>query len=119
MSDAYRLTFRLPQSMLLLVHEGRHHPCLAGCVLRVARGLVTIEGPSRERLFDQARRFFRAHARNLPALQLACLLETPGRAGGADHWSVIVNSDVSFTPTTIEADIRPWLKLIAEEAAAV
>ena len=101
--------------MLLLVPEGRHQPCLHGCVLAVDRGVVRIDGPSRERLFDQVRRFFRAYARKLPALQCAATLDTPGSHGGVDTWSIIVNSDVSIAPTGLPADIRPWLRVAGEE----
>jgi hypothetical protein len=77
--DAYRLTFLIPHIMLLAVPIGRHQPCLAGCLLIVGpSGLVSIVGPSRDRVFDQARRFFRVHARKLPAFTVAATLETPG-----------------------------------------
>lgn len=113
MSDAYRLVFLLPQVLLLRVPEGRHQPCLAGCVLIVSRGLVSIEGPSREATFDQARRFFRVHARKLPALSIAATLETPAHRGpgGRDGYTIVVNSDVTIAPTSIEPDISSGPKL--------
>jgi nucleotide-binding universal stress UspA family protein len=103
--------------MLLLVPEGRHQPCLASCVLNVKQGVVTIEGPSRQRVFDQARRFFRAHARKLPALQIAAIVEQPRfgdtpagmlreRAAARDAWTIVINSDVTFTPSGIDPDIE-------------
>lgn len=107
MSDAYRLTFQLPATMLLLVPEGRHQPCIAGCVLINNRGLLTIEGPSRDRVFDQARRFFRAHTRKLPALTIVATLDTPSGYSprGRDGWTIVVNSDVTFAPTGLGAEI--------------
>lgn len=118
MSDAYRLSFLLPTSMLLLVPEGRHCPCLAGCVLIVDRGVVVIVGPSREQLFDQVRRFFRAHARKLPLLKVSATLETPrNRGGGRDGWTIVVNSEVTFTASAI-TDARPALRLVGEEKLA-
>lgn len=121
MNDIYRLTFLLPDIMLLLVPEGRHCPCLAGCVLIVDRGVVTIVGPSREQLFDQVRRFFRAHARRLPLLKVAATLETPrtpasNRGGGRDGWTIVVNSEVTFTASAI-TDARPALRIVGEEEA--
>lgn len=110
------MTFLLPRSMLLRVPEGRHTPCLAGVTLKVDRGLVTIEAPSRERCFDQARRLLRVHAKGLPAMHCSALIETPRREGGGrDGWTIIVNSEVSFTPTTIDPDIesRPQLTIMS------
>lgn len=94
----------LPPSLHLRVPSGRQSPCQHGCVLTVERsGLVTIEGPGRDALFEQARRFLRLHARGLPALSIAALLVTPPRPGGGrDSWSIIVGADVAFSPTAIE-----------------
>ena len=119
MSDAYRLSFLLPASMILLVPEGRHQPCLAGCVLIVKRGQITIEGPSRDRVFDQARRFFRVHARKLPPLTIVATLNSPSGyvPRGRDGWSIVINSDVTFAPTTIHPNISATapLQLVESE----
>lgn len=119
MSDAYRLTFLLPETMLLIVPEGRHQPCLAGCLLIVDRGVVMIEGGARQSVFDQARRFFRAHARKLPAFIRSAVLETPRRdGGGRDNYIITVNSDVTISPGAIEPDIRSSLRVIEGERLA-
>lgn len=109
MSNAYRLTFQLPRAMLLLVPEGRHQPCLAGVVLRVARGMVTVEGLSGESVREQAARLLRTHGKKFPAFAIAAVLETPSRGGRApvrDGWTITLNSEVTFTPGPI-AEIRP------------
>lgn len=94
-------------------------PCLAGCMLHVEDGVARIDGPSRDRVFDQARRFFRAHARKLPALQVAATLSSPRTAArpSIDTWSIIVNSDVTFSATGIAADIRPALRVVENDDA--
>jgi len=59
-----RLTFRLPASLVLLAPVGRHQPCIHGCVLRVERGgLVTIDGPDRKQVIDQAQLFLKVLAK--------------------------------------------------------
>lgn len=108
--DAYRLVFRLPPILLLRVKSGRHNPCLHGCVLTVERGVVSIEGPSRDQVLAQARRFFRVEAKGLDAFTVAAVLETPrceeaGIPSGRDSYSVIVNATVAFAATAIEPNI--------------
>lgn len=117
----YRLDFTLPP-VIGLVAPGRHHPCLHGCVLTVAPdGRVRVEGLSRERVFDQARRFLRIAARgHLPGrqgrpkaaspLSLIAVLTTPrqphrGVPGGQDGWTIILGAEVAFAPTTLPPDI--------------
>lgn len=123
MDAAYRLIFPLPPSLILVIPDGRYVPCLAACVVRVRNGVVWIDGPSRERLFDQARRFLRQHTRGLGAKQFVGVITTPpnparGIPRGRDGWSIIINSDVTFAPTTLEADIRPVLQLVDAEMTA-
>jgi hypothetical protein len=116
MSDAYRLYFMLPDSIAWAVPSGRHQPCLHGCVLEVSRtGLVTIEGPSRERVFDQARRFFRVHAKGHPPASIGAVLCSPRgglsvhavdppvrvRRPARDGWSIAVGADVVFSPSPV------------------
>lgn len=103
----FRLTFLLPPALSLLVQPGRHQPCLAGCVLTIARtGLVAIEGPSRERVFEQATRFLRVNSKGRPPYSVCatlCCLDARGR----DGWSIIVGADVSFSPTSLPPEIMP------------
>jgi hypothetical protein len=100
----YRLTFPLPTSLAFSVSRGVHHPCLAGCLLRIERGgMVHIDGPSRELVFDQAARFFRVIAKVRRALVIAATLLSPGR-GCRDGWTITVNADVSFAPTGLGVD---------------
>lgn len=106
--DTYRLTFMLPASLVLLVQPGRHCPCLFGCVLMVDRsGLVSIVGPSRQQVFDQAGRFLRVHCKGRPALTIAATLQTPAAyvPGGRDGWSIIIGAQIAFSPTSIEPHI--------------
>lgn len=116
MDVLYRFIFTLPPALQLGVNVGRHQPCLHGCILNVDRDYrVSIEGPSRDRVFDQARRFFRVHAKGKGALNLVGVMSAPAdRGGGRDGYSIIVNSDVTFTATTIEPNIsaQPNLQLV-------
>lgn len=110
MSDVYRLTFPLPPILALRVKSGRHNPCLHGCVLTVERGAVSIEGPSRQVVFEQARRFFRVEAKKLDPFKVGAVLVTPrnealGMPSGSDGYSIIVGSDVTIAATRIEPDI--------------
>lgn len=92
----YRLTFLLPDGLAAFVRPGRHCPCLAGVLLTIHRGgLVAIEGGRRDRIFDQARRFFRIIAKDRPAFIVSGALITPDRRREA--WEIAVNSDVTFT----------------------
>jgi hypothetical protein len=100
---SYRLVFLLPSRLLLMVQPGRHQPCLHGCVLTIdRRGLVTVTGSSRERVFDQAARFLKLICKGHGALSLAATLTQPG---GRDGWSIIVGADVAFSPTSIEPHV--------------
>lgn len=102
---AYRLAFLLPREIAAFVPAGRHSPCLHGCVLTIDRnGWVTIEGPSQERVLDQARRFLRIHARGRGPLQIAMtLVSSCGR--WRDPWTAIVNAEIAFVPNALEAEI--------------
>lgn len=106
---AYRLSFLLPPALAFSVAPGRHQPCLHGCVLNVHRDAnVTIEGPSRERVFDQARRFLRLITKGMTQRQIDAVLYTPpsdGCRGGRDPWSIIVNAEVAIVPTAMPADL--------------
>lgn len=98
----YVLSFLLPDTMLLRVPEGRHCPCLHGIVLNVRLGLVTMQGLSRESLFEQTRRLFRVHAKGLPALRLAATLTEPLEHGGAHEVLTLrYDRDVTFRPAAL------------------
>lgn len=125
MRDAYRLVFPLPPVLHLKVASGKHRPCLHACLLSVERGVVTIDGPSRDQVFEQARRFFRVEAKKLEAFTVAAALETPkcegyGIPAGRDHYDITVGSDVTFTASSIAPNIstplardRPQLTVIS------
>jgi hypothetical protein len=100
----YRLTFMLPRNLLLSVAPGRHSPCLHGCVLMIDRGLVEIEGPSRELIFQQVRRVMRIVAKGHEPFSTVGVLTSP-HPPGRDGWTIIVGADVSIMPTTIEPDL--------------
>lgn len=109
MSATVRLTFLLPPA-LGLVPPGRHQPCVHGCVLKIAPGgLVSIEGPSREQVFEQTRRFLRLQAKGRPPMTIAATLYTPVEIvrGGPDPWTIIVNAEIAFAPTARGADVHP------------
>jgi hypothetical protein len=114
--STYRLTFTLPRTVSLLAQPGRHQPCVAGVVLMVERcGLVTIEGPSRESLFEQARRFMRVINKGRPPLEIQAWVQGPPRTRPAyagseeqpllypaprDLWKIIVDAEVAITPAS-------------------
>jgi hypothetical protein len=99
----YRLTFLLPSRLLLMVQSGRHQPCLHGCVLLVGRGgLVTVEGPSKEKVFKQVGLFLKMVCKGHGAVSLAARVISPG---GCDGWSIIVGAKVAFSPTCLDPHI--------------
>jgi len=109
-SNAYRLTFILPEIISLAVQPGRHQPCLHGCVLTIERGgLVAIIGPSRQQTFDQAARFLKVHCKGRPAMSIAAVLDSPSKycPRGSDGWSIIVGAGIAFSPTAMEPHIIP------------
>jgi hypothetical protein len=108
----YRFTFTLPRELVPAIPRGRHQPCLEGCVLTITgKFLVAIEGPSRERVFDQARRFLRIVCKDGPAVSLPATLETPLRdrfqrpIPGRDSWSIIINAQIAFSPGSLPPDL--------------
>lgn len=111
MSDLRTLTFHLPPTLMLGAAEGIH-PSLHRCLVKVGRGgLVTITGPSVGRIQDQATRFLRALPgfKDHPPRTIAATLVTPSRwsyvPGNRDSWTIIINSDVTFAPTGLGADL--------------
>lgn len=104
--DTYRLAFLLPPALVLLAQPGRHQPCLHGCVLKVSTyGLVLIDGPSRERVFEQASRFMRVVAKGRPPLSIPATLRAP--CSRRDGWSIIIGADVAFSPTSLSPHMAP------------
>jgi len=105
----YRLIFLLP-AVLGLVPQGRHVPCLMGCLVTIDRaGLVTVAGPSRERVFEQTARFLRILMRRNPPppTSIAAVMSHPASPWGRIGWQIIVGADISFAPTSIEPTIVP------------
>lgn len=107
-ADSHHLVFLLPA--LILLPPGRHHPCLHACTLVVTpAGLVEIQGPAREVLFEQASRFLKPYLKNLPAFEIACTVRTPARDRfdrwfhREDAWSMICNAGIAFSPTRLPA----------------
>lgn len=98
--EPYRLTFMLPAALQLSVLPGRHQPCVAGCVLNIERQLVTIDGPSRDRVLDQARRFVKTAGKGHGAFELKAVLRSPperrGDLGGRDSLTILHDSEVAI-----------------------
>src|SRR5450631_3782474 len=114
----FRLTFLLPPALGLLVAPGRHSPCLHGCMLvigpcghrarRLGRRktdvnalLVAIEGPSKERVFEQTTRFLRANSKGRPAYAVPATLESPLPWRGRDELSIVVGAEIAFSWTSM------------------
>ena len=93
------LTFTLPRAFGL-VPSGRHQPCLHGCVLRVEKSLVRIEGPSRASVIEQALRFVRVHARRgMVCPPIAAVIAGPG---GKDRGHIVVGDGAVWSWGGIE-----------------
>jgi hypothetical protein len=98
----YRLTFMLPAVLGFAVPVGRHHPCLMGCLITVhLGGLVIVDGPSRERIFEQTARFLRLITRRNPPPPTSIAAALRGQQ--SDSWQIVIGADVSFVPTGMEA----------------
>lgn len=101
MRAPYQLSFLLPAQLAFSVPVGRHHPCLHQCILTVGlNGLVSIEAPSKERAFEQATRFLRKIAKGHAPMSITAVLAT-SEPRGRDGWSIIVGTDVAFSPTSL------------------
>lgn len=99
------------------------------------RGLVSVMGPSRDAVFDQAARILRAACEDLPTQCIAGTIYHNVHAGAADDgrdwlrlpgpadaWSIIVNAEVAFSPTglghhipNLAREARPALALVKRE----
>lgn len=101
--SVFRLIFRLPPSLWLLARPGRHCPCLHGCVLSIDQcRIVEIEGPSRERVCDQAQRFMRVVSKDIAVPDaIPAWLTSP--CGRRDGWSIIVRAEIAIVPTSMPA----------------
>lgn len=110
-SYSHLLTFLLPEGARAdsAVLKDSPYRCFVDFT---ARRLVSVMGPSRDAVFDQAARILREACRGLPAQCIAGAVYhnqhvgTPGDGrdwlrlpGPADHWSIIVNAEVAFSPT--------------------
>lgn len=109
----YRLTFMLPRIIAEAAIAGDHRPSFEGCKLSISRaGIVEIKGPSKELVFSQGRRLVRVLSKGFEAYCLPARLETPlrDRFGrpypGRDTWTIIVNAEVAFSPTSLPADVN-------------
>lgn len=105
MADTCKLTMLLPRQLAWTLPQGLHQPCLHGCLLTVGPGgLITVTGPSRHQVFAQVDRFLKTLIRKNPppATSIAAILTSPM---GSDGWQIIVNAEISFAPTGIEATI--------------
>lgn len=111
----YHLKFTLPR-VLALVPPGRHHPCIAGCILTVERAganlMVDVAGQSRELVFEQARRFLRVISKGHGAMTIQATLITPapryiidGGRGGRDGWTIVIKAEIAFAPGPVAPDI--------------
>lgn len=98
-SATCRLTFLLPRDFLAA--PGRHQPCLAGCVLTIARDyVVAIEGPCRERVFEQAARFLRVLGKDRAPRTIGAVLasiDPPGK----DTWNIILDAKIAFAASAV------------------
>lgn len=104
----YRLLFRLPPALGLSVLPGRHTPCVHGCVLVIEPDLqVSIEGPSREQLFNQTRRFMRVTARGHGPFVIPASLYSPrGDLWAVDTWHItVIDGVVVISAGAIAPDI--------------
>lgn len=116
--EPFWLSFLMPRELTAGLSPGTHAPCQFKCLLTVERHrdrdyLVRVRGPSRELVFDQARRYLRLAAKSNiargEAFQIGAMLLTPGHImrDARDPWTIIVAADVAFSPTGIGADLPP------------
>jgi hypothetical protein len=99
------LTFILPAELEALAQYGRHSPAHWGCELTVGRGgVVTIKGPSRHAVFEQAIRFLRVLMRETgrPAAPVAIAAVYTSFEGPRDAWQIVIGADIAFVPTGME-----------------
>jgi hypothetical protein len=88
------LSFELPRAFGL-VPSGRHQPCLHGCVLKILGSHVSLSGPSRESVVEQALRFVRVHARG--GLKVDPIAVTITGPFGRDRGWITVNKDAVWS----------------------
>lgn len=110
---AVRLTFLLPTAILRQTGFRGPFVPVDGCGLEVARtGMVVVEGPSRERVQELARRYLRIIARAViageqPPVSIAAVMKTYSRDGGPgrDSYQIIIGADIAFAATGMAADL--------------
>ena len=104
-----RLSFLLPAGAPLARTLDHPHPPFNLMHFTVhGAGLISITGPSRDFVFRQAAAFLRELCFGLPPRSIAATLITgrsPGMPSGRDSWSIAVNADVAFAPTSLGHDI--------------
>jgi hypothetical protein len=94
----YVLQFALPADFRLS-YDGPQ-PMAGGSLFEAFHSQVTISGPSREAVFDDAAVMFRAVlTMTRSPVSVAARLQTPS---GADSWSIILGADVAFSPTSLD-----------------
>lgn len=97
---AFTLAFLLPAGSV--ADSGKHRPSPEGCELVVTAPLVEISGPSREAVFEHAARFLRVACRDVRA-SISAFTTTFDQPAGRDSWAIVVGADVSFVPTSMDA----------------
>ena len=110
--DCYRLSFLLPAALLPAAvahaYSRMHRPSPSGCWLDAQIPLVDVFGPSREAVFDHAATFLRTlRRRRRSPCAIAAILTTPARPSGRDSWSIILDADIAFSPTSIDPHFPP------------
>jgi hypothetical protein len=98
------LTFVLPKGAHAL-QSGCYDTSswVPGCFLVIAGPFVAITAPSRERAMEQAARLLRVTCQGLTEISIAATLESPAPVSGRDGWTIIVNADIAFAPTSLGA----------------
>lgn len=95
---SYRLMFLLPKGASAVGTK----TASAGCEIHVSPPMVSICGPSRERVFDLATGLIVHACQGLPPLSIAAILVSPPPVSGSDSWSIIVGAGVAFSPTSLD-----------------
>jgi len=112
-TSVWRLSFILPDNLYRSVPRGRHAPCLHGCLLTVhGAGLVSVEGISREVVFEQAQRFLRVNGRGQGRLAIDATLTVLGDEAAKERWLLSAGRARQFAPS------QPLLPGLVDVSAA-